>query len=298
VPSDLVENVLDPGNKLKPRLADRGVTLARGIMPAITYTYFNMEDPVVGGYTPDKIALRRAIGMAYNVPEEIKVIRQGQAIPATQPLPPNVTGYNPSLKDVVRFDPAAARALLDKFGYKDRDGDGYREQPNGQPLVLHLASAPSAIDRPYDELWQRSMQAVGLKVEFVKQKWPDLLKAGRFGQLQMFTLGNINTTPEGFGFLGLLYGGHAGFSNLARFKLPEYDKLYEQARAMPDGPARAKVMQRMSELVVAYAPWNLSVYRYENVIVQPWVVGYKYDPFNAHPWMYYDVDHERRRGAL
>jgi ABC-type transport system substrate-binding protein len=296
VPNDLIENVLDPGNKLKARLADRGVTLARGIQPAITYTYFNMEDPVVGGYTPDRIALRRAIGMAYNVPEEIKVIRQGQAIPATQPVPPNVSGHNPNIKNRTPYDPTAARALLDKFGYKDRDGDGFRELPNGQPMVLKLASAPSAIDRQYDELRARSMTAVGIKLEFVKQKWPDLLKAGRYGQLQMFTLGNINTTPEGFGFLGLLYGAHAGFSNLARFKLPEFDRLYEQARAMPEGRDREKLMQKMSELVTVYAPWNMSVYRYENVIVQPWVVGYKYNEFSLHPWMYYDVDHERRRG--
>ena len=65
------------GNKLKPRFAKAGITLARGIQPAITYSYFNMEDPVVGGYTPDKIALRRAIGMAYNVDEEIRVLRAG-----------------------------------------------------------------------------------------------------------------------------------------------------------------------------------------------------------------------------
>ncbi len=77
VPPDLVWNVLDPGNRLKPRFAKAGVVLARGIQPAITYTYFNMEDPVVGGYTPDKIALRRAIGMAYNVDEEIRVLRAG-----------------------------------------------------------------------------------------------------------------------------------------------------------------------------------------------------------------------------
>jgi ABC-type transport system substrate-binding protein len=298
VPNDLVENVLDAGNTLKPRLAERGVTVARGIQPAISYTYFNMEDPVVGGYTPDKVALRRAVGMAYNVPEEIRVIRQGQAIPATQPVPPNVTGHNPSLKNASPFDPAGARALLDRFGYKDRDGDGFRDLPNGEPLVLKLASAPSAIERQYNELWQRSMTAVGIRLEFVKQKWPDLLKAGRYGQLQMFTLGNINTTPEGFAFLGLLYGGHAGFSNLSRFKLPEFDRLYEQARAMPDGAGRAKLMQKMSELVTVYMPWQMTVYRYENILVQPWVVGYKYNEFSAHPWMYYDVDLERRRGPF
>jgi len=252
---------------------------------------------VVGGYTSDRVALRRAVSMAYNVPEEIRVIRQGQAMPATQPVPPTVSGHNPKLSSRSVYDPAGARALLDRFGYKDRDGDGYRELPDGKPLVLKLSSAPSAVDRQFDELWVRSMYAVGLKIDFNKQKWPDLLKAGRLGQLQMFQLGNINTTPEGFGFLALLYGGHAGFSNLARFKLPEYDRLYEEARAMPYGPERDKVMQRMSELVTAYAPWNITVFRYENVLVQPWLLGFKYNGFNQHPWPYFDVDLDRRRAA-
>ncbi len=296
-PVDLVWNVLDPPAKLKPRLAGRGVTLNRGVQPAITYTYFNMEDPVVGGYTPDKVALRRAFALAYNVDEEIRVIRQGQAFPATQVIPPTVSGHDPKLDGRKVYDPAAAKALLDRFGYRDRDGDGYRELPDGRPLVLKLASAPSAIDRQYDELRKRSADAVGLKLEFVKQKWPDLLKAARLGQIQMFTLGNINTTPEGFGFLGLLYGPNGGFSNLARFRLPEYDRLYEQARAMPLGAEREKVMQRMNELVSAYAPWNITVFRYENVLVQPWIGAYKYSGFTQHPWPYLDVDVAKRRGA-
>ena len=240
VPPDLVPNVLDPGNKLKPRFVKEGITLHRGVQPAITYSYFNMEDPVVGGYTPDKIALRRAIGMAYNVDEEIRVLRAGQAFPATQPIPPNVTGYNPKFDGRAKFDPAAAKALLDKFGYVDRDKDGWRDLPDGKPLVLKIAAGTSALDRQYSELWQRSLNSVGLRVEFNTQKFADNLKAARLGQLQMWFLGNISTTTEGFGFLALLYGGHAGFSNLARFKLPEFDRLYEQARAMPDGPERTK----------------------------------------------------------
>jgi oligopeptide transport system substrate-binding protein len=297
VPPDLVPNVLDPGNRLKPRLAAKGIVLARGIQPAITYSYFNMEDPVVGGYTPDKVALRRAIGMAYNVDEEIRVLRAGQAEPATQPVPPNVTGYDPKFDGHSKYDPAAARALLDKFGYVDRDKDGWRDLPDGKPLTLKIASGTSALDRQYSELWQRSLNAVGLRVQFSGQKFADNLKAARLGQLQMWFLGNISTTTEGFGFLGLLYGGNAGFSNLARFRLPEFDRLYEQARAMPDGPARTKVLQRMSELVTVYAPWNLHAYRYENVLVQPWLVGYKYNAFDRHPWRYYDVDLRQRKAA-
>jgi len=295
VPPDLVPNVLDSQNRLKPRFVEQGIVLARGVQPSITYTYFNMEDPVVGGYTPDKVALRRAISMSYNVEEEIRVLRAGQGTPATQPIPPNVTGYNPKFDGRANYDPAAARALLDKFGYVDRDGDGWRELPDSKPLVLRMGSGTSALDRQYNELWQRSLNAVGLHVEFANQKFADNLKAARLGQLQMWFLGNISTTTEGFGFLGLLYGGNAGFSNLSRFRLPEFDKLYEEARAMPDGPARTKILQRMSELVTAYAPWNLHAYRYENVLVQPWLVGYKFNAFDRHPWRYYDVDLRRRK---
>ena len=125
VPSDLVWNVLDPPATLKARLAQKGVHLGRGVQPAISYTYFNMEDDVVGGYTPDRVALRRAVSMGYNTPEEINIIRQGQATPANQVVPPTVSGHNPKLPIRAIYDPAGARALLDRFGYKDRNDDGF-----------------------------------------------------------------------------------------------------------------------------------------------------------------------------
>jgi len=297
VPIDLVPNVIDSGNSLKPEYAKRGVTHYREVQPAISYLYFNMEDPVVGGYTPEKIALRRAVAMTYEVDDEIRVLRQGQAMPATQIVPPGMSGHDPTLDVRARYDIPAARALLDKFGYKDRDGDGVRELPDGKPLTLMLASTPATQDRQADELWRRGLAAAGLRVDFVKQKWPDLLKMGRLGQLQAWRLGNINTTPEGFVFHGLLYSKHAGFSNLARFSLPDYDRLYEKARAMPDSPERTRELRRMSELVAAYSPWVLTAFRIENVIAQPWLIGYKYNPTFQYPFPYLDVDTQRRGAA-
>ena len=72
-------NVLDAGNRLNAALAKAGVALERGVQPAIAYTYFNMDDPVVGGYTSrtrSRCGARSA--WAYNVDEEIRVLRQGQ----------------------------------------------------------------------------------------------------------------------------------------------------------------------------------------------------------------------------
>ena len=297
VPLDLVANVLDDGKTLKQRFAQRNVRHDRGIQPAISYTAFNMEDPVVGGYTNDKIALRRALAMAYLIDDDIRVIRQGQAVPATQIIPPGMSGHNPKFDGHAKFDPAGARALLDRFGYKDRDGDGFREFPDGRPLTLKYSSPPDSLARQIDELVIRSYGAIGVRVEFVKQKWPDQLKSARLGQLQMWGGANINTTSEGFGFYGLLFGPHAGFSNLARFKLPEYDQLFVQARGMAPGAEREALMQRMSDLVSAYLPWAVTVFRYENVLVQPWIRGFKYSPIQQHPWQYLDIDPTARKSG-
>jgi ABC-type transport system substrate-binding protein len=298
VPPELASNVLDPGNKLKQRLAQKGIRLERDAQPVITGLAFNMEDPVVGGYDNDRIALRRAIAMAYDAEEDARVIRHGQARRATQFIPPNVSGYDAKIDKSGRRDVAGARALLDKFGYTDRDGDGLREAPDGQPLTLRFSSPPDTLAREQDELLQRNLAEVGLRVQFVKQKWPDQLKAARLGQLQVWQAANISVTAEGFAFLGLLYGENAGFSNLTRFKLPEYDHLYVRARALQEGSERDKLIQRMTQLIGIYVPWAVTVYRYENVLVQPWLLGYKYNPIQQHPWQYLDIDVARRASAV
>jgi len=290
VPNDLVWNVMGKDNKLLPRFAKAGIALARGVQPAVSYTYFNMEDPVVGGYSTEKIALRRAIGMSYNVDEDIRVLRQGQGMPATQVVPPGVTGHDPKFSGHTKFDPAGAKALLDKFGYVDRDKDGWRDLPNGKPMVLKIAMTPSALDRQRSELWQRDLTAVGIRVEFSNQKFPDLIKMALAGQLQAWGLGNISGTPDGYQFLGLLYGGFAGLSNLSRFKQPDYDSLYDQSRSLPDSPERTKLFGEMTRIVAAYSPWMLNAYRIENIAVYPWVIDYKHNAFQGHPWMYYDID--------
>ncbi|MCC6195153.1 MAG: hypothetical protein IT518_11845 [Burkholderiales bacterium] len=290
IPYELVPNVMEPGNSLKPQFAKAGVLLERDVQPSITFAFFNMEDPVVGGYTPEKIALRRAIGMAYNVEDEIRIIRQGQGKVANMIVPPSVSGYDPNFFASSKYDPAAAKALLDKFGYVDRDKDGWRDLPDGRPLVIRRGTSPSALERQYDELWQRSLNAIGIRIEMVTQKWPDLLKMARNGQLQFWQLANTSMTTDGYGFLGLLYGPNAGFANLSRFRQPEFDRLYDSSKRLPDGPARDKLVRQMSEIVAAYAPFRLNSYRIENVVVYPWVVGYKYNPFNQHPWQYLDID--------
>ena len=290
LPSEFSDKVLDANNHLKEPYARQGVVLARITQPSLTYAYFNVEDPVVGGYAKDRIALRRALIMAFDTPSLIKVVYQGQALRATQLIPPNMTGHDDALDVSPRYDPDAARALLDRFGYVDRDGDGWRDRPDGRPLTLNMASTPSSRDREIDEVWQRSMKAIGVRMEFTKQKFPELIKMGKVGQMQMWRLGWINAYAEGDAFVQLLFGPNIGQTNYARFSLPEYDAAYRKSRTLPDGPERNQLYRRMSEIVAAYAPWGLAVYPIENTLVQPWVRGYKKHAYWEHPWVYMDID--------
>ncbi|HVF65827.1 MAG TPA: ABC transporter substrate-binding protein [Casimicrobiaceae bacterium] len=294
VPGDLTPNVLDANVKLKREYADAGVRHYRSPRPSLAYMYFNMEDPIVGGYTPDKVALRRAIIMAFNVRELIDVFYQGQAIEANQPIPPVVSGHVENLKQAVPYDPELAKALLDRFGYKDRDGDGFREMPDGKPLALVMGSSPASRDRTRDELWKKSLQKVGIRIDFLVQKWPDLLKMGRAGKLQMWPVGWITAYNEGDAFMQLLYSKNIGQSNYSRFTHPEYDTLYKQTKQIPAGPERTALYRKMFDIVNAQNPWDLGVWQIENTLVRPWVDGYKKHAFIENFWKYYDIDLAKR----
>jgi ABC-type transport system substrate-binding protein len=293
-PLDFVGELLDNG-KLKPALAAKGIRHELLLRPNSWWAYFNMEDPVVGGYTPEKIALRRAIGMAFNTDEFIRVLFTGRAVPAQSPVPPDIAGYDPAHKTQAQvYDPAAARALLDRFGYKDRDGDGYRELPDAKPLTIEHWSTPTSRGRQVDELWKKNMDAIGIRMAFKKDKLPELRKMARAGKLQMRNDGWNADYPDAENFMQLLYGPNVGQSNDSRFKLPEFDRLYEEARKLPDSPERTKIYDRMTDLVIAYAPWKLTHHLLEDHVIQPWVVGYKAHPLRSDIWKYLDIDESKR----
>jgi len=290
LPPNLTDQAL-VGGKLKPDLAAKGILHQELVRPNVVYTYFNMEDPVVGGYAPERIALRRALGMAYNNDEAIRVLYAGRALPANGPIPPDIAGYNPKLRTNAQlFDPAAAKTLLDKFGYKDRDGDGYRETPEGKPLVIERWSPPTSIARERDELWKKNFDAIGIRIVFRYDKVPELRKLARMGRIPMRDDGWNADYPDAENFMQLLYGANVGQVNYARFNLPEFNRLYEEAVRLPDSPERTRRFDRMTEIVVAYAPWRVRINDLEDSLAHPWVRHYVPHPMRAQGWEFMDVD--------
>ena len=283
-----------PKNRLAPNLVKKQISMERVPNPDVTVTYFNMEDPIVGGYTPDKVALRRAIALAYNSEEEIRLPRRNQAIPAQGPIQPMTYGYDPKFKtEMSEFNRARAAALLDMFGYIDRDGDGWRDLPDGKPLLLKYSTTPDAASRELNEIWKKNMDAAGIRIEFKIGKWPEHLKAARAGKLMMWGLGYAANTPDGAGALVLGYGPGKGQNNLARFENAGFDQLYQKQQLMPDGPERLSTMQQAVKIMVAYMPYKFSTHRILTDMTQPWLLGYRRHPIAREFWKYVDIDNNK-----
>ena len=290
VPLDFI-NVAAPNGKIAPALAKREILLERIVNPDVVVTFFNMDDPIIGGYQPERVALRRAISLGYNIDEEIRLVRRGSLMPAQSQVPPLTSGYDPSLvSEMSTFDRPRARALLDTYGYVDRDGDGWREQPDGAPLTLEFATESSQLDRAFNEVWKRQLDAIGVRVAFRVNQWPENMKSARAGKLMIWLLGWSATGSDPDSFLALGNSRDIGASNIARFKLEEYDRLYDQQRQMPDGAERNAVIHQMKRWFLTYMPYKVHGHRFVNDVMHPWLIGYRRHPFARDFFKHIDVD--------
>jgi ABC-type transport system substrate-binding protein len=287
--AEVAPTFITAGGELKPEFAKRGIQLERSIDPEIIYLYFNMQDRTVGGLSKEKIALRRAIAMAYRIEDQIRIIRKGQAIRAQYPIPPGVAGHDPDYRSSIPYDPAAANALLERFNYK-KGPDGYRRQPNGEPLVIRYASSQTERDRQFDELMKRSLDSIGLRLEIQKERFPELLKLEKQCRLMVRMAAWIADWPDGDNFMQLAFGPNIHESNNACYRSKAYDARYEKSRRLPHGPERDRLYHEMARLIETDTVWLVADSRMRNALQQPYVVGYTRHPMRHAEWLYVDLD--------
>ena len=288
LPQTVAPGVLD-GDHLKPEFVKRGVRLSRFVEPEITYTLFNMRDPMIGGTSPERIALRRAVAMAYSVQEEIGRLRQGQGLKVHMIVPPGVGGHEPSYRSSMRYDIALANKLLDRFGYK-RGADGFRSHPDGKPLLLDIHGQQSSQDKIFAEIWKRGLDQIGVRANHHFSAFPDNVKAAKECKLMMWGGAWLPDIPDGENFLQLLYGPNAGSANYACYQSKAYDAMYEKAISLPFGKERYQLYQQMTRQMEADTAWLLHVGRIRNWVSQPWVLGFKKHPVLHSSWQYMDIE--------
>lgn len=293
--SEIANRLLVDG-QVKPDYAARGITRHVFPEPYLFSVYLNMADPVVGGMSNERIALRRAMALAVDVDTLIKVVYAGQALPANQLVPPRVTGHDPALPPRPRHDPASANALLDRFGYGKRDPDGYRRAPDGKPLTLTMSLRTAAISREFQTLWKKDMDAIGLRTSYRLTPFQEVIKELEGGKFQMY-FGGYGGSPSGYAELIQLYGKEPPAVNASRFRSADYDRALDEFLRSSTEAGQVAAARRMSDIARTFVPLIPLIFRLESDFVQPWVQGFSPPVFKTY-WKYLDIDLGRRRQAV
>ncbi|MDY7536920.1 ABC transporter substrate-binding protein [Undibacterium sp. RTI2.1] len=284
----LAPQALDNG-KLKPALVKKGVQLSRIPDPETSIYYWNMQDPVWGGLSKEKIALRRSVALAHNIQEEIDIVYNGNAVKLDYPIPPGVVGYDANYKNSIQYNVAAANALLDKFGYK-KGPDGFRTLPDGKPLEIRYTARSGAVGKLQTEVWKKTYDSIGIKMKEDLVQFSEMLKAEKTCQLQTRNSPWIADYPDGDNFMQLYYGPNIGSTNNGCVKLPEYDKLYEESQKLPPGEERDALYHKMARIMEVNTAQMMGFARYRNMLAQARVIGYKKHPIIYGEWMFFDVE--------
>lgn len=279
IPKDNQDGAVKNG-KVSENITALGMNLSTTVDNDVTFDSFNMEDPVVGG-AKGKL-LRQALSLAVDPNELIKKFYDGRAVSAQGPVPPSSSGFDPSLKNPYKGpNIEKAKELLKKAGHPN--GEGLPE------LVYDVYSGSTA--RQLAEFFQQRAALIGVKVRINVNTWPEFIQKQKIKKIQVFGMAWQADYPDGENFLQLFYGPNKSPGpNNSNYDNPEFNKLYEQASVLFDGPARNAIYRKMMDILVDDIPWVFNVHRKSYVLTQGWFKNYKRNLTIQNYGKYYRID--------
>jgi oligopeptide transport system substrate-binding protein len=267
VPKDAFASALPGNGELSEELKRKGLRAHRFPNLDLTRVSFNLADPL---FARNKL-LRQALSLAFDRGPMIRMFYNNQAVPAQGPIPPGIPGSDPEFRNPY-FGPdlARAKALLAKAGY-----------PEGKGLPpIEFNAVASATSRQLADYIQQQFAPLGVKLKIDTFSWPEYAKriAGKKGQ--MWAFGWIPFLPDGDNFLQLFYGKNAAPGpNDMNYANPEFDALYEKARAEVDQGKRLALYHRLAAIVAEDAPCIFLLHRTDTYLAQSWLRNVKLSNF-------------------
>jgi len=242
-----------------------------GVQDDLSYSYIGFKlgkwDKAKGEAIPDPnakmadVKLRQA--MAYAIDNDLVGTKfyEGLRRNATQLMIPAFKEfYDDSIKGYT-IDLEKAKQLLDEAGYKDVNGDGIREDKNGQPFKINFASmSGSAIAEPITNYYIQQWKLIGLDVQLTNGR---LIEFNSFYEKVQADDPEIDIYQAAWGTGSnpnptSLYGRKASF-NFPRFATPELDAILNKINSVEavDKEYRSKAYKEFAN------------YMFENVPVVP-----------------------------
>lgn len=247
ISQDQWDVVVDEQGELREAFSSRGIRMVSGPALRIAYIAFNMEDPVVGG----NLALRRAITQAFDT-EAWLAFHNHRVMRPTGPIPMGLAGYREGPARFP-FDLDAARRSMAEAGYPDGIDPA---TGNRLRLTLELGRADDQELRQAAELIRHFLSRIGIHLELSFNHAPQFYDKLERRAAQMFYLSWIGDYPDAENFLQLFYGPSASPGpNRCNYVNETFDRLFEQARVMPDSPERTALYKQLAEIVIGDCPW-------------------------------------------
>ena len=284
----------------------QGISLTTSVAATTFYMGFNFMDATVGGNSERARKLRQALAIAVDFDEYISIFANGRGVSAQSPIPPGIFGYregeaglNHYVYDWVNNSPKRkpiqeAKKLLSEAGYPDG-----LDVKTGQPLVMYFDTTQDGFGNKSTLDWLRK-QFNKLNIQLV----PRVTDYNRFqdkvrrGDTQIFILGWGADYPDPENLLFVLLSAQGkvakGGENLTNYSNPEYDRLFEQMKGMPNGTARQAILDRMLEILRRDSPWLWGFHPKDYALQHSWLHNYKPNKMVSNKLKYLCVDAAQR----
>ncbi len=289
VPEDYFSDAFDLASKqLKEDWLRKGIRAHSNLLLDFTFRGFNMEDDLLGGYTPEKRALRRAISYAIDLDEINKTFYNGRRIVYDGPIPPGLDGHPKNHRS-----PAAAhgpnltkaKQLLAEAGYPDGEG---------LPPIRFFTSQ-STLNNAVAEMVKRQLAQVNIKFEPVFLDFSTLIENINKKKGPMFGFAWNSDYPDAENNLALFYGpNESPGSNHYNYKRPEYDAMYEQILTMGPSPERTAIYEKMRDMVLDDCVYVGGMARERFYVINPWLLNCKPTERYYGWFKFLDVDDSKR----
>ena len=275
--------------KLRASFRDQGITSQPIVLLDFIFIGFNMTDSLVGGYAPEKRALRKAIGLAMDLEERNDTFYNGINVVYDGMIPPGLAGHPPD--GIAPSSPRGpnlekARALLAEAGYPGG---------KGLPKIEYYVSR-GGNNKEQAEMMARQLSKVGIELNAHLVDFSTLMEVVDNRKAQMFSFAWGSDYPDAENNLALFYGpNQPPGSNHFCYQNDEYDRLYEQILVMPPSEERTKIYEKMRDIVLEDAPFIGSMARTRFYISHSRLKNFKPSEIFQNWPKYLDIEDERKQ---
>ena len=250
-------------SQLKSLQDEKGINAISAVALGFTELSFNSWEDAQSKANPllKDASIRHAIEYCINKQKILDVVYSGQGMVGTTLIPPEALyHYNPSEDELRSYDIAKANQILDEAGYLDHNGDGIREDSNGNALEFILTlRAENSDEVKTGQMIKGSAEEAGMKMNIETVDDGVLIDKIYSGDFDMFIWG-WGTDLDPTTILNVMTTGQIGNMSDSNYSNEEYDRLFVKQQTIMNTDERESVVWEMQKILYEDAPYIILFY--------------------------------------